>query len=246
MDKAMQLTDYITTLRRRWWVIVIVVLASTISAYVFSKLQTRVYRSEANYQVVPNRIDNGLAITLQNSMNSYKEMALAPIQLEKISQQLELDRDADWMLQHVRIQPNLDTRSMIIQVDYPDPAMAPKIADAVGNNMIGLVSSLNASIEGTDRINVRVNQPARPAVLFRPNTKINVLAGGMLGLILGLLLAFVLEALDNTLKTPADVERYVGLTTLGAIPTVMMERRVTHDKRHKLRDDRRAANQGRL
>ena len=37
--------------------------------------------------------------------------------------------------------------------------------------------------------------------------------------ILGLLLAFILEALDNSLKTPADVERFVGLTTIGAIPT---------------------------
>ena len=42
----------------------------------------------------------------------------------------------------------------------------------------------------------------------------------MLGLILGLLLAFALEALDDSLKSPADVERFVGLTTLGAIPTV--------------------------
>jgi capsular polysaccharide biosynthesis protein len=90
----------------------------------------------------------------------------------------------------------------------------------VGNNMVALVSSLNQSIEGTDRINMRVNQPARPAVRYRPQTRINVLAGGVLGVFLGLILAFALEALDNSLKTPSDVERYVGLTTLGVIPSV--------------------------
>jgi capsular polysaccharide biosynthesis protein len=94
------------------------------------------------------------------------------------------------------------------------------LADAVGNNMVALVSSLNQGIEGTDRISMRVNQPARSPTLYRPQTRINVLAGFVLGLVLGLLLAFALEALDDSLKTPSDVERYVGLTTLGAIPIV--------------------------
>jgi capsular polysaccharide biosynthesis protein len=47
-----------------------------------------------------------------------------------------------------------------------------------------------------------------------------VLAGALLGLVLGILLAYVLEYLDDTLKNTGDVERFVGLTTLGAIPTV--------------------------
>jgi capsular polysaccharide biosynthesis protein len=219
----MQLADYIIVLRRRWWVIMLVAAAAAIGAYVFSKLQTPVWRSEASYLVVPNRADQGLAITLQNSMDSYRVMALAPTQLEQISQQLKLDRDADWMLKYVRIQAQTDTRLMIVQADYPeaqDSGTAQRLADAIGNNMVALVSSLNQSIEGTDRINLRVNQPARPAIRWRPQTRINVLAGGMLGLILGLLLAFAIEALDDSLKSQADVERFVGLPTLGAIPTV--------------------------
>lgn len=215
----MQLSDYINVLRRRWWVILLVAFSAAVGAYAVSKLfLEQLWRSEASYLVVPNRIDNGLSITLQNSMNSYKVMALTPYQLDKISSDLKLDRSADWLLGHVAIQPQIDTRLMVIQVDYPDPAIAPQLADAIGNNMVALVSSLNDSVEGTDRISMRVNQPARPAVP-RGQTRINVAAGGLLGLIVGLLLAFVLEALDNTLKTPGDVERFVGLTTLGAIPT---------------------------
>jgi capsular polysaccharide biosynthesis protein len=217
----MQLSDYLMVLRRRWWVIMLVAAAASVGAYVFSKLQTPVFRSEASYLVVPNRVDNGLSIVLQNQMESFKVMALAPIQLEQISQQLQLDRDADWLLRYARIQSQTDTRLMIVQADYPnDPAMAQRLADAIGNNMVALVSSLNQGIEGTDRISMRVNQPARPAIRYRPQTRINVAAGAVLGLILGLLLAFALEALDDSLKSPADVERFVGLTTLGAIPTV--------------------------
>jgi capsular polysaccharide biosynthesis protein len=84
------------------------------------------------------------------------------------------------------------------------------------------VARLNANLEGTDRINItRIQQPRLIGV--KPNTRINVLAGAILGLILGTLLAFVLEYLDDTLKSSADVERFTGLTTLGAIPTVEMK-----------------------
>ncbi|HWQ12817.1 MAG TPA: lipopolysaccharide biosynthesis protein [Roseiflexaceae bacterium] len=223
----MQLTDYATILRRRWWVILVAAFVAAASAYGFSKWQARydpVYRSEASYLVVPNRYDNGLLIVLRDRMNSFRAMALAPVQLEKISAELQLDRDADWLLRRVAIQPRPEEQIITVQVDYPDPAMAPRIANAIGDNLVALVAARNSSIEGTDKINVVVNQPARPAVLHRPQTRINVLAGAFLGLVLGLLLAFVLEALDDSLKTPADVERFVKLTTLGAIPNTELVR----------------------
>jgi capsular polysaccharide biosynthesis protein len=218
----MLLSDYVNVLRRRWWVILLVAFVAAASAYGFSKWQfsnAPLFRVEATYLVVPSRNDNGLSIVLQNSMNSYRQLALAPNQLEKISDQLKLDRTADWLLdKHVAIQALPDERKMIVQVTYPEPDKAPLLANAIGENMVGLVGSL--PIEGTDKISITKLQPARAPYLYRPQTKVNVAAGGILGLVLGLLLAFALEALDNSLKSSADVERFVGLTTLGAIPTV--------------------------
>lgn len=215
----MRLADYALVLRRRWWVILLVAFVAAVSSYAFTRFQERLYRSEATYLVIPSRNDNALVIVLQNSMNSYRELALAPEQLERISAQLKLDRSADWLLdRRVAIQARPDERKMIVQVTYPDPDVAPRLANAIGDNMIGLVASL--PIEGTDRISITRLQQARPPTLYWPQTRIIVAAGLMLGLLLGLLLAFVLEALDDSLKSASDVERYVGLTTLGAIPTV--------------------------
>jgi capsular polysaccharide biosynthesis protein len=215
----MQLTDYANILRRRWWIILLAGVIAAGSAYIFTRFQERVYRSEASYLVVPSRYDNGLLIVLRDRMNSFKSIALAPIQLEKISADLKLDRSADWLLnKHVAIQARPEEQLIVVQVDYPDPDVAPRLANAIGDNLIALVNAQNNSIEGTDRITIRVNQPARPAALYWPQTRVIVPAGALLGLILGLLLAFVLEALDDTLKTPTDVERFAGLPTLGAIP----------------------------
>lgn len=218
----MHLSDYIAILRRRWWVIALTIAIAVISSYAFTKWQASVapvYRSEATYMVEPSRDDNGLLIVLRDRMNNFKSAALAPIQLEKISADLKLDRSADWLLnKHVAIQARPEEQLMVIQVDYPDPEVAPRLANAIGDNMVALVNARNNRIEGTDRINILVNQPARPAYLQWPRARVIVPAAALLGLILGLLLAFIIDALDDTLKTPSDVERLVGLPILGAIP----------------------------
>jgi capsular polysaccharide biosynthesis protein len=55
---------------------------------------------------------------------------------------------------------------------------------------------------------------------FRPQTTINTAAGGILGLLLGALIVAVLEWLEaGVVRTPADVERKLGLPVLGMIPS---------------------------
>ena len=222
----MLLKDYVNVLRRRWWIILITALVAAASGYAFGKLQfyfgNTQYRSEATYQVVANQLDAGLYNVLQTKMNSYRNLALAPKELDKISQQLKLDRSSDWLLnKHVAIQALPDEQKMVIQVTYPDASTAPKLADAIGANMVGLVAAQNAALEGSSRINVIEIQSARPPTLYwPPRAAVTVPAGLLLGLMLGLLLAFILEALDNSLKSPSDIERYVELPVLGSIPAI--------------------------
>jgi capsular polysaccharide biosynthesis protein len=121
-------------------------------------------------------------------------------------------------MQDVYVQPRPDEQKIVIEVDHRLPGQAQAIAGAMGQRLESEVSRLNASLEGTDRINVtRIQRPH--LIRVQPNTRINMMAGAILGLVLGVLLAFVLEYLDDTLKNSADVERFTGLTTLGAIPT---------------------------
>lgn len=232
----MQLTDYITILRRRWWVILLAAAVAAVAAYGFSKLQEPMFRAEAYYSVQPSRLDASLAQVMVSSMSNIRDNALAKSQLDKVSGQLQLDRSADWLLDGVvSMQALPNDQRMIVRVDYPnDPDMAVKLANAVGQNMIAIQTNRNAQTDGTDRIYITVQDNARYIGLVKPTTRINVAAGFLLGLIVGLLLAFLLEALDNSLKTTQDVERYVGLTTLGAIPNLggrNNQRRPTADER---------------
>lgn len=57
--------------------------------------------------------------------------------------------------------------------------------------------------------------PLKP---ISPNKKLNVVIGGILGLVIGLGAAFILEYMNNTVKTVEDVKKYLDLPVLGNIP----------------------------
>lgn len=61
----------------------------------------------------------------------------------------------------------------------------------------------------------RAETPRRP---FSPNLLLNLAITGGLGLLGGLGAALLLESLDETIKTPDDIEGKIGIPLLGAIP----------------------------
>lgn len=68
-------------------------------------------------------------------------------------------------------------------------------------------------------VNAKVLSPATVTVSFVEEKKsLFALFAAMLGLSLGLALAFLLEGLDHSLKTPDDVEINLGVPLLGSIP----------------------------
>lgn len=80
--------------------------------------------------------------------------------------------------------------------------------------------------------NVRlVDPPQEPVGPVRPRTPLNVLAGLGIGLLLGIVLAWGRDALDSSIRTPADIEEILGITFLGLIPASQKEK----DKRSRRR-----------
>ena len=66
--------------------------------------------------------------------------------------------------------------------------------------------------------NIVVAEPAVvPTDPIRPRPMTNVLLAAIIGALLAVGIAFLIEYLDDTIKTPDDVQRVAGLSTLGAI-----------------------------
>ncbi len=84
-----------------------------------------------------------------------------------------------------------------------------------------------------------VDEPTEPRAPIRPNTMINLGVGSLVGLILGIGLAFLREQLDTSMKTPEDVETRLNLTFLGLLPALDDES-PSYGRKKRRRIERRA------
>jgi capsular exopolysaccharide synthesis family protein len=107
-----------------------------------------------------------------------------------------------------------------VEVEYRPLQRAAQQND----KMYAVISTRQKEIDITGPMktnNVRVLERAIvPGTPIRPKPVQNLLMGLMLGLGTGIALAFGIEALDNTLKTQADVEQFLGVPVLGLVPVI--------------------------
>lgn len=72
---------------------------------------------------------------------------------------------------------------------------------------------------GLETNNIQVVEEAQvPHTPAKPRVRLNLLLGVVVGLFASVGLAFFLEYLDTSIKTPDEVERYLGLPVLGIVP----------------------------
>jgi len=98
------------------------------------------------------------------------------------------------------------------------------IRDAESNKQLydGLSQKLKEAgiSSGLHPDNIKVIDPAMvPSIPSRPNRARNILMAFLVGLVGGLGLAFLREYMDNTVKTPDDIERLAKLPSLAVVPS---------------------------
>jgi polysaccharide biosynthesis transport protein len=70
-----------------------------------------------------------------------------------------------------------------------------------------------------------VDQAEVPLQPYKPDKRLNLILAAVVGLFLGMGLAFFFEYLDNTVKTPQDLEQFIQLPSFGMVPEISYERR---------------------
>jgi succinoglycan biosynthesis transport protein ExoP len=75
-----------------------------------------------------------------------------------------------------------------------------------------------------------VDQAEIPTGPYKPNKKLNLLLAAVVGLFLGIGLAFFFEYLDNTVKSPEEVEQLIRLPSFGMVPEISYERKKRVEK----------------
>jgi capsular polysaccharide biosynthesis protein len=214
----MPLSDYARILYRRGWILALMAVLTAAAAFVFSRLQTPVYKSTIYILVQPSRVDLGLTESAKTLLRSYVAWMDTDSRASDVINALQLDKEPTSLHGDVTIASD-DSRFMIqIDVKNGNGDLANNIAQEWANLFIRYRNDENQKQRQEDRVNAIILDPPRFAQ-DSPKTAINTAAGGILGLILGGLVVFVLEYLEAAvIRSADDIERQFGLPVLGAIP----------------------------
>ncbi|HEV8200064.1 MAG TPA: polysaccharide biosynthesis tyrosine autokinase [Candidatus Polarisedimenticolia bacterium] len=91
---------------------------------------------------------------------------------------------------------------------------AKRIYDLISSRMKEI--DISASLM-TNNLRILDRAPV-PKVAVKPRTVLNMAAGMLLALLLGIAAVFFLDYLDNTIRTSEDVEQFLGLNLLAIVP----------------------------
>lgn len=133
--------------------------------------------------------------------------------LEKVIDNLGLELTYEELLKLLTLDNPADTRILEITVTTDDPYMAKEIVDEV------------AKVSGT-RIATIMNV-SEPTIVERghlenspcsPNLTKNIMIGALAGIVLSVAVVIISYLMNDMVSTEEDVEKYLGLNTLGVIP----------------------------
>jgi len=231
-----EIQEYFKILWRRGWIIILVAAITAVSAYGFSKMQTPEYKGSAKLLFRPARADWGLQNAAKGLLPSYREFIKKDETADEVIDRLRLDMTRDSLL--AKVTTSADEATFAIQIDACDydPQVAGDIAWTFAQVFREEQDTWNKSQDIRDQVEVYVAWKQARIGLFKPRTKINTLAGGIFGAMVGVVIAFFLEWLESDIvRTAEDVERHVGVAVLGSIPTITSEEVVPVRARRKPR-----------
>lgn len=219
----MELTDYLRIFRKRGWIVILVALVAAASAFGFSKLQTPVYSASVKLSVNPARADWGLANITRELLRNYAENIRTHTMAQEVINRAQLDMDTTTLLGKLFVSPAADTFTLELEARDTDPEVAMTIVQTMAEVFKEDRDAWNQKQDKRDQIDVSIldNVWNLGYQQYSPNTKINTAAGGLFGLLVGLLVVFFLEWLEqDVIRSATDVERTIGVTVLGSIPPI--------------------------
>lgn len=204
-------------LRRRWWIVLLVAATAAAVAVVYARMQAPVFRSAIRLEVSA-RFDNGQQLALERQLPQLAQRVRTTDVAREVDQRLKLDLGPQAVLDRLRAEAVVSSGQIQIEADDVDQARVEAIVLETARVFEEQHAARNQGIPTQDRAIVSILDRPTPARLVWPQTRVIVGAAVLLGLMVGALLALVIDHLDDTLKSAADVERALGTITLGRIP----------------------------
>ncbi|MEW4309193.1 YveK family protein [Rossellomorea marisflavi] len=222
MEETISFRELMQALRKRMSLIVLVTLtAILVSGGVSFFLLTPVYETSTQLLVNQSKSDQsaynnpGQIQTNLQLINTYKEIITSPVILDKVSKDLDMKTDNIQSKMTVSNQNDSQVVSLSVQDTDPEKAaeIANKTAEVFQKDIPGIMNVDNVTV----LTKAEVGEKQSPV---KPKPLLNIAIAMVVGLMVGIGISFLLEFLDNTIKTEQDVEKVLGVPVLGSIAKI--------------------------
>ena len=212
----------VKVLWKRKFLIVLTAIIAGLVAFAYSSFvikpqytsTTRIYVVNRNQADKPGLTNQDLQAGAY-LVKDYREIILSQDVLEKVVADQNLTMDAKTLGKKVSVTVPADTRIVSISVRDDKPEEASRIANALREVAAQKIISV------TRVSDVTTLEEARPATSpSSPNVRRNTILGVGVGASAVILLALLVELLDDRVKRPEDIEEVMHLSLLGVIPNL--------------------------
>lgn len=220
-EQVIRLDELFEALKKRWLMIVTVTLIATIISAALSffvikpkyEASTKVFigKDEGDNQAY-NQND---VLMYQKLMKTYSEAIKTKDLVSRSLQGTSLELKPEDVLANLTVSPVTDTQILQIKYKSNNPQEAKVVIQELTDEFIKTSKELvpNGNIKTIEEVQL----PENP---ISPNKKMNIAIAFLLGLMVSVGLAFLLEFLDNTFKSKEQLERELDIPVIGVIPTV--------------------------
>ena len=221
-QESIKIEDIIDALKSRWQMIVgialVAIILSTVVSFFLIKpkyqASTKLFIGKDSSDTVKESSYNSSDILMyQNLLKTYVDVIKTNDLISKAISGKSIVSSTAAIKGGLTVEAVTSTQILEISYVSTDKNESKEVVDAVATQFIKTSNELigNANV----KIIESVTLPESP---ISPNKKLNIAIAALLGLMVGVGLALLLEFMDNTFKDKEQVENILGLPVLGSIP----------------------------
>ncbi|AVK50111.1 capsular biosynthesis protein [Clostridium sp. MF28] len=221
IEESIRIEEIINILLKRWKMILSITLLATLTAGIVSffviapkyEASTKVFIGKEKTDSKDQNYNNSDIQMYQQLLKTYAEVIKTNALVEKAINAEGFDLISKDVLNDLTVTPAANTQILEIKYISKDRNLSKEVLDSITNQFI------KTSTELIPNGNVKIVEPAElPENPASPNKKLNIAIAFLLGLMVSVGLAFLLEFLDNTFKSKDQLEQILGIPVIGAIP----------------------------
>lgn len=220
MEETIDLKEYFAIIKKRFWIIALItIVAATVSGVISYIRYVPVYQAKTTLIVSAEPMNGTTVLTgdqiavTQKLAVLYGEVITSRSVLEPVIKDLNLDMSYNQLAGQISVEPVNETQIMNLMVQDVNPKRAKDIA----NHIPQVFTKEVKRITDANKVEV-IDKALLPKFPTNSNQTMNILIAAVLGMMIGLFVIFLIEYLDNKIKTPQDIQKHLGLPVLGVIP----------------------------